>query len=238
MIAVNGANGFSRLKRTQDGAPMHVNQLSQGYQSMLALAMDFSRRLAIANRHLQFEDEHAYNSTSHASDQLQALGISVGEPMQGALATGAPAIMLVDEIDLHLHPMWQQRVLGDLMRTFPLTQFIVTTHSPQVLTTVPKTNIRVIESDEFGHRACPPDFSPLAHESGDALSKVMGTHREPPLLIQESIRQYEQLVRANLEATNEAERLRHELDAAGYQIHDSDLSTWRFLAKRANKSKS
>ena len=225
------------LKRTQDGAPMHVNQLSQGYQSMLALAMDFSRRLAIANRFLEYEDEHAQNALSHATDQLQVGGLTVAAPTPGAWATSAPAIMLVDEIDLHLHPSWQQRVLGDLMRTFPLTQFIVTTHSPQVLTTVPKANIRVIESDEFGFRAHSPDFSPLAHESGDALSKVMGTHREPPLPLQETIRQFEQLVRTGQEQTNEGQVLSGELRRAGYQIHDSDLAMWRVLAaRRADKA--
>ena len=36
-----------------------------------------------------------------------------------------PAIVLIDEIDLHLHPKWQQQVLGDLIRTFPNTQFIM-----------------------------------------------------------------------------------------------------------------
>lgn len=46
------------------------------------------------------------------------------------------AVVLIDEVELHLHPEWQQRVVDDLMRTFPNAQFIVSTHSPQVLTTV------------------------------------------------------------------------------------------------------
>ena len=46
------------------------------------------------------------------------------------------AIVLIDEIELHLHPAWQQHILADLTRTFPNTQFIVSTHSPQVLTTL------------------------------------------------------------------------------------------------------
>ena len=81
-----------------------------------------------------------------------------------------------------------------------------------------------------------PDFSPLAHESGDALAKIMGTHREPPLPLQERIRQFEQLVRAGMENSSDARQLRAELDEAGYQIHESDLTTWRFLAAR-NKGK-
>lgn len=39
-------------------------------------------------------------------------------------------IVLIDEIDLHLHPTWQQRVISDLLRTFPNTQFVLTSHSP------------------------------------------------------------------------------------------------------------
>ena len=45
----------------------------------------------------------------------------------------AETIVLIDEVDLHLHPRWQMRVVQDLLRTFPNTQFILTTHSPVVL---------------------------------------------------------------------------------------------------------
>lgn len=43
------------------------------------------------------------------------------------------AIVMIDEVDLHLHPAWQQRVVGDLLRTFPNAQFVMTTHSPVVV---------------------------------------------------------------------------------------------------------
>lgn len=48
----------------------------------------------------------------------------------------APAIVLIDEIDLHLHPEWQRRVVGDLLSTFPNAQFILTTHSPYVVASI------------------------------------------------------------------------------------------------------
>lgn len=147
-------------------------------------------------------------------------------------AARTPGIVLIDEVDMHLHPEWQQVVLQSLTQAFPAVQFIVTTHSPQVLTTVPRESIRVIECDESGSRARMPDFSPLAHESGDALAKIMGTHREPPLPLQERIREFEQLVREGMENSSDARQLRAELDEAGYQIHESDLTTWRFLAAR------
>jgi predicted ATP-binding protein involved in virulence len=65
------------------------------------------------------------------------LGLVIDLSMRMGLANphladplSAEAIVMVDEVDLHLHPSWQQRVMADLLRTFPRTQFILTTHSP------------------------------------------------------------------------------------------------------------
>jgi predicted ATP-binding protein involved in virulence len=44
-----------------------------------------------------------------------------------------PAVALIDEIDLHLHPIWQRQLMGHLTRCFPNTQFIVTAHSPLIV---------------------------------------------------------------------------------------------------------
>ncbi len=49
-----------------------------------------------------------------------------------------PAIVLVDEIDLHLHPKWQRTVISRLTRIFKQTQFIVTAHSPLIVQSAPK----------------------------------------------------------------------------------------------------
>lgn len=45
----------------------------------------------------------------------------------------ARAVVLIDEVDLHLHPEWQRRITGDLLKTFPAAQFIITTHSPYIV---------------------------------------------------------------------------------------------------------
>lgn len=47
-----------------------------------------------------------------------------------------PGVVLIDEIDMHLHPSWQKRIMKDLMNIFPNVQFIVTTHSPSVLANI------------------------------------------------------------------------------------------------------
>ncbi|WP_295434235.1 AAA family ATPase [uncultured Thiodictyon sp.] len=48
----------------------------------------------------------------------------------------AEAIVMIDEVDLHLHPSWQGRVVGDLLNTFKNTQFIITTHSPYIVESI------------------------------------------------------------------------------------------------------
>jgi predicted ATP-binding protein involved in virulence len=52
-----------------------------------------------------------------------------------------PGILLIEEIELHLHPKWQQTIIPSLRKVFPNTQLIVTTHSPQILTTVDAKSI-------------------------------------------------------------------------------------------------
>jgi len=84
---------------------MNIEQMSDGYKTLLGVVIDLSSRLAIANPHL--------------IDPLSA-----------------EAIVMIDEVDLHLHPSWQQRVMGDLMNTFKNTQFIVTTHSPYIVESI------------------------------------------------------------------------------------------------------
>ena len=212
---VKNATGWHRLEYSQRhhqqlvmDHPQHgvmpVDMLSDGLRNAIAMVADLAFRAYKLNPQLGKE---------------------------AALQT--PGIALIDEVDMFLHPSWQQTILGSLRAAFPKLQFIVTTHSPQVLTTVPRDNIRILDQDENGRIGVrTPDFSPLAHESGDALAKIMGTHREPPLALQDDIRRYEQLVRAGQEQTEAAQTLRATLDKAGYQFHESDLTTWRFLAAR------
>ena len=58
------------------------------------------------------------------------------------------AVILIDELDLHLHPKWQRTIVGDLERTFPNCQFIATTHSPQIISSVLPENIQIIKNFE------------------------------------------------------------------------------------------
>lgn len=58
------------------------------------------------------------------------------------------AIVLVDEIDLHLHPKWQRDIIAFLSKAFPNTQFIVTTHSPLVIQSMDNVNLYVLHRED------------------------------------------------------------------------------------------
>ena len=89
------------------------------------------------------------------------------------------AIVLIDEVELHLHPAWQQRVLSDLTRTFPNTQFVISTHSPQVLTTIRPEEIIELERDASGIVAKRVSGPTYGAEAGDVLENVMGVRERP-----------------------------------------------------------
>ena len=61
-----------------------------------------------------------------------------------------PGIVLIDEIDLHLHPSWQRRVVDDLRRTFPRIQFIATTHSPFIIQSLRPGELVDLQKDVTG----------------------------------------------------------------------------------------
>jgi predicted ATP-binding protein involved in virulence len=76
------------------------------------------------------------------TDLARRLAIANPDSHDALLGEG---IVLIDEIDLHLHPQWQRSVISSLTETFPNCQFIVTTHSPQVLSEVRKENVFILE---------------------------------------------------------------------------------------------
>lgn len=83
---------------------MPYHALSEGVRSMLGLVMELAFRCCLLNPHL------------------------------GADAPAlTPGVILIDELDLHLHPSWQKNVIGDLQQAFPMMQFIASTHAPLVI---------------------------------------------------------------------------------------------------------
>ena len=101
-----------------DAKPLPVRPLSDGERGVLAMVLDLTRRLAQAN------------------------------PEMNDPAAEAEVVILIDEIELHLHPSWQRRIVKNLTGTFPKCQFIATTHSPQVIGEVEHDRIHIIADGE------------------------------------------------------------------------------------------
>ncbi len=129
---------------------IRIERMSDGYRIMIALIADIAARMAEANPSLEesgFED-----------------------------ALNTPGIVLIDEIDLHLHPMWQRKVIGQLTTIFPKVQFIVSTHSPNVVLG-DMENSQVIKLDQ-GEVDDSVDLSQYANYDVSLLllSQLFGLH--------------------------------------------------------------
>ncbi len=103
--------------------------------------------------------------------RMAILNPGVDNPLHGE------GVVLIDEIEQHLHPKWQREIIGNLRRTFPNVQFIVSTHSPQVLGEVNHEDIRCLYLDpEKGQQVYVPQRS-LGLDSNSILEEVFDAGR-------------------------------------------------------------
>jgi len=86
-------------------------------------------------------------------------------------AAEAEAVVLIDEIELHLHPTWQRRIIKNLTDTFPKCQFIATTHSPQIIGEVEHDQIQIMANGEV----YPPTHS-YGVDSSRVLEEIMDAY--------------------------------------------------------------
>lgn len=100
---------------------------------------------------------------------------SLDDPLHGE------GVVLIDEIDLHLHPTWQRTVVENFERTFPQCQFILTTHSPQILSHVKSESIYLLQRDKKGFRASKPEDS-YGRDSNRILEDIMDVPARPLLI--------------------------------------------------------
>lgn len=82
-------------------------------------------------------------------------------------------IVMIDEIELHLHPGWQRKVIHRLLDTFPNIQFIITTHSPQVIGEIKPDQIRILDMQTDNFTVTTPTMS-KGLDSSMILEGIMG----------------------------------------------------------------
>ena len=151
---LEGATRFRYSAATQDmrvhfndGRILPLTLLSDGQRGLMALAADIAWRAVQLNL---------------------AWGREAPKKVEG--------VVLIDEIDLHLHPRWQRSAVRNLITAFPRLQFVITTHSPQVLGEAQPEWVRVLREDG--------GVDTVAHvygkDSNSVLRDVMGAEARAP----------------------------------------------------------
>ncbi|MFZ2967895.1 MAG: AAA family ATPase [Sulfuricurvum sp.] len=104
-------------------------------------------------------------------------------------------IILIDELDLHLHPAWQRVIVSKLTEVFPNCQFVVSTHSPQILSHVKADHIFLLKQEKNTIRVIKPSES-YGKSSDRQLEDILGVASRP-LAIKEKLHQLFELIQEN-----------------------------------------
>lgn len=199
---------FSHNQQLVMNHPQHgkipLSQLSDGLRNAVAMVADIAFRCVKLNPHL------------HDEAALKTQGI-----------------VLIDEVDMFLHPAWQQQIIQSLRSAFPQIQFIVTTHSPQVISTVKRESVRVLEQDEKGNGlALIPPGATYGEPSNDVLHSVMDVDPQPPVKEKEDLKKLTELVDQGKYNKRETQQLMATLQDALGEHHPQLKRLQRSIARQ------
>jgi len=138
----------SLLIDVEGGITIPFNNLSDGQRGMVALFADIARRMCILNPHM-------------GKDVLK----------------NTSGVVIIDELDIHLHPAWQRNIVPALKQAFPKVQFIAASHSPQIIGSLQPEEVIILHNGDPSH----PRVT-YGLDSSSVLEEVMGvTQREPEI---------------------------------------------------------
>ena len=201
------------LKHDDHGV-LKAEQLSDGIKNILAMVADIAYRCVLLNGHL-------------------------GK----AAATKSTGIVMIDEVDMHLHPLWQQTVVGSLQAAFPNIQFVLTTHSPQVLSTVPAECIRIIEHElnidtgKVEATAKPATKQSLGVASSDVMAQLQGTDPVPDVEQARWLTEYKRLIIQRKHTNEKGNKLKEKILNHFGETHQEWLECKRIIRLQAMKAK-
>ncbi|MBE9058901.1 AAA family ATPase [Sphaerospermopsis sp. LEGE 08334] len=176
-----------------------LRMLSDGFRTILTMVADIAYRAAVLNPQLGSE-----------------------------AAKLTPGIVLIDEIDLHLHPKWQRRVVKDLKRTFPNIQFFATTHSPLIIQSLKEGELIDLNN---------PDLLPAAEYENKYMEHItknvmlvdnVNRNERYQQMMETAERYYKMLENANNSSPEELEKLKSELDEL-IEPYSDDVAYHAFL---------
>jgi len=132
---------------TENGEKQYLsfNQLSDGYRNVIGMVADMTYRCIQLNPHLK---ENVVKETE--------------------------GVVLIDELDLHLHPNWQRRIVADLKRVFPKIQFIATSHSPFIIQSLKKEELINLDTNN-----AKPEEDPYKQSIEDVAEDIMQVEGMP-----------------------------------------------------------
>jgi predicted ATP-binding protein involved in virulence len=138
-------------------------------------------------------------------------------------------VILIDEVELHLHPTWQRAVAKALRATFPNIQFILTTHSPQVLSTLKRENVFMLEDFKLV-KDTPHTYG---RDSNSILWDIFGVEKRPA----ESKEEFSRLYRLmdDESKAKETESLLHDVEEK-YGYYDEEVVRARAHFQFLNES--
>lgn len=190
-----------------------VDSLSDGIRNMIGMVADIAYRMVRLNPHLKAEGPRE-----------------------------TPGIVLIDEVDMHLHPEWQQVVIQSLRAAFPCIQFVVTTHSPQVLTTVRRDMVRLLESEEGKTKSSLPVNDAFGRESRVALEDLMRVNSRPPVEASRVLEEYRDLIERGQIDSPEALALRRRVEeffgpgSEELEMADLVIARWKAIQMKQGRA--
>lgn len=187
------SQGFGLLK--QDGDEYPDYQLEAVRTAITKLMPDFSG-ITVSRKPLRMEIKKKGQTLTvdQLSDGEKCLMALVGDIARRLSICNAQSkqpldgrgVIMIDEIDMHLHPKWQGMVVPKLREVFPNCQFLISTHSPHVLTRVQPENIRLMEIDGEEMRAHKVHES-YGKTANRILEDLMGLESTRPNIIDEQL---------------------------------------------------
>jgi len=202
--------------RLENNRDYRDKQLESVRQAICSLIPNFNKlRVRRSPLRMTLEKDEEELIVNQLSDGEKCLLAMVGD-LARRLAIANPGlenpldgfgVVLIDEIELHLHPKWQREIIPALTRTFPHCQFIVTTHSPQVIGEIKPQGIYILEKTENGIIAQRPQSS-YGRDSNQILEDLMDVPERRLEIKQDLLKLFRLIDAGDLEA---AEELRREL---------------------------
>ena len=189
--------------KNPDGTVINFSALSDGYRNVIKIVTDIATKMCILNPYLGKE---ALKKT--------------------------PGIVVIDELDLSLHPTWQRRIVGILKELFPKVQFICATHSPFIIQSLEPGELITLDSilDEVYSGQSIEDIAE------DIMNVPLAQYSEKKVKMYKAAEEYFQALK-KASSENELQDLKEKLDVLSAEYSDNPAyNAWmqqRYLEKKA-----